>query len=63
MVQKTTINHFHDKLLHIKDLINTDSAKKIAEERHKFLEIFLDEFMKRMEWREMINTGYLYSKR
>lgn len=45
---KTTINHFHDKLLHIKDLMNTNTAKRIAEERHKFLEIFLDEFMK--EW-------------
>lgn len=45
---RTTINHFYDKLLHIKDLMNTNTAKRIAEERHKFLEIFLDEFMK--EW-------------
>jgi len=44
----TSINHFYEKLLLIKDLMNTETAKKIAEERHKFTEQYLDEFLK--EW-------------
>ena len=45
---KTSISHFYDKLLKIKDLINTETAKEIAIERHKFLEEFLKEFLD--EW-------------
>ena len=44
----TSISHFYDKLLKIKDLMNTDTAKIIAQERHKYLEDFLQEFLD--EW-------------
>lgn len=47
--EETTIQHFYDKLLKLKDLMNTNSAKKIAEGRHQYLEEFLEKFHK--EWK------------
>lgn len=43
-----TLNHFYEKLFLLKDRMNTDSAKKIAENRHHFMEVFVQLFLN--EW-------------
>ena len=44
----TTVNHFYEKLFKLKDMMNTDAARKLAEHREKIMRDYLDEFM--LEW-------------
>ena len=44
----TTINHFYEKLFNLKDMMNTESAKIIAESREKYMKEFVDIFLQ--EW-------------
>ncbi|MBS7637804.1 HD domain-containing protein [Candidatus Bathyarchaeota archaeon] len=45
----TSVNHIYEKILRLRDELNTDTARRISEERHRFVEQFLERFLR--EWR------------
>ncbi|MBU8731539.1 MULTISPECIES: HD domain-containing protein [Cytobacillus] len=46
--KSSSINHFYEKLLKLRDLLNTDTAREMAEERHQIMEKYLHQFF--IEW-------------
>lgn len=47
-----TVNHFYEKLFLLKDRMNTETGRKIAENRHLFMETFLRQFYAELEGRK-----------
>ena len=51
--KSATINHFYEKLLLLKDMMNTHTAKKIAKQRHEIMVRFLNQFMNEWDGKDM----------
>ena len=45
----SSINHFYEKLLLLKDLMHTNTGREIAQSRHDFMQLYLDQFFREFE--------------
>lgn len=48
-----TINHFYEKLLHLRERLHTPAARQLAQERHEFMEAFLRQFLREWDGRDV----------
>ena len=48
--KQTGVDHFHVKLFKLRDLMNTDAGRRLADQRQQFMKMFLDQFFS--EWGE-----------
>jgi len=48
-----TLNHFYEKLLLLKDMLNTDTARKIAEQRNAYMQQFVEQFLDEWNMRDV----------
>jgi uncharacterized protein len=49
----TTLNHFPEKLLLLRDRMNTAAGRRAAEQRHRFMERFLERFLAEWDGRDL----------
>lgn len=49
-----SVQHFYDKLLRLKGLMNTETGKQMAEKRHAFLEQFLSEYKQETAFQDLV---------
>ncbi len=47
--QEDFVAHFHEKLLTLKDLLYTEEARRLADGRHRYMQVYLEEFMKELK--------------
>lgn len=55
--KSSTVHHFYEKLLLLKDKMLTNTGKQIALERHQYLETFLKQFFKEWNGDYEVNNG------
>jgi len=48
--ENTSINHFYEKLLLLKDIMHTVTWTQVAQKRHAFMETYLDQFFSEWNW-------------
>jgi len=48
----TSLNHFYEKLFLLKDRMKTSAGRRMAEERHRYMEAFVERFL--VEWKSIL---------